>query len=67
MIMQATHMQAQKKVAGVHFPASRAHLVEFARRNGADQELLGYLRQLPERWYDGPNDVGAAFAAVTGR
>jgi hypothetical protein len=65
--MQATHMQVQKKVAGVHFPATRASLIEFAERNGADEELLGCMRELPERVYDGPNDLGSAFVHVIGR
>jgi hypothetical protein len=62
--MQSTHMQAQKKVAGIHFPATRTRLIEFAERNGADAELLQCMRELPERVYDGPNEVGSAFAKV---
>ncbi|MFC4856965.1 DUF2795 domain-containing protein [Actinophytocola glycyrrhizae] len=65
--MQATHMQAQKTVDGIEFPVGKAGLVGYAARRGADEELLADLEQLPERVYDGPNAVGAAFAAVTGR
>lgn len=60
-------MQAQKKVDGVRFPATRTDLITYAVRRGADEELLADLRRLPERVYDGPNAVGAAFAEVTGR
>jgi hypothetical protein len=65
--MQATHMQAQKTIDGIGFPVTRAELVDYAVRRGADEELLADLRRLPERVYEGPNAVGAAFAEVTGR
>jgi hypothetical protein len=65
--MQSTHMQVQKKVAGIHFPATRTSLIEFAKRNGADAELLRCMSELPERVYDGPNEVGAAFVHVIGQ
>ena len=65
--MQATHMQVQKKVAGIRFPATRTRLVEFAERNGADAELLQCMRELPDRDYAGPNEVGAAFVEAHGQ
>jgi hypothetical protein len=65
--MQSTHTQVQKKIAGVEFPASRDRLIEFARRNGADAELLGCMRALPDRAYEEPGAVGDAFADVFGR
>lgn len=63
--MQPTHTQAQKIVAGIHFPTTREGLVDYARRRGADDELLECLCLLPERQYRDPNEVGAAFAEVT--
>jgi hypothetical protein len=64
--MQPTHMQAQKTIDGIEFPTTRTTLVEYARGRGADGELLGHLNQLPDRLYLDPNEVGAAFARVTG-
>jgi len=32
-------------------------LVEHAEQQGADEEVLDVLRQIPEREYDGPNAV----------
>jgi hypothetical protein len=63
--MQPTHTQAQKTVAGIHFPATRDGLVDYARDRGADDELLECLRLLPRRQYRDPNEVGAAVAEVT--
>jgi hypothetical protein len=64
--MQATHTQAQKTIEGIAFPVRRDRIVAYARRGGADDELLHCLEQLPEREYHGPNEVGAAFADVFG-
>lgn len=64
--MQPTHTQAQKKIDGVEFPASRTRLVEYARGHGADADLLSAMTRLPDRLYRDPNEVGAAFAQVTG-
>jgi hypothetical protein len=65
--MQPTHMQVQKKVAGIRFPADRARLIEYARTNGADRDLLESMRRLPDRTYHAPGDIGRAFAETTGR
>ncbi|HEV2778893.1 MAG TPA: DUF2795 domain-containing protein [Actinophytocola sp.] len=51
----------------MHFPADRDQLVKYARMHGADQDLLDRLRLLPERSYAEPNEVGRAFAELTGR
>jgi hypothetical protein len=65
--MQPTHMQAQKQVAGIDFPVDREQLIEYAEAHGADPDLLHHMRRLPERTYHGPNEVGRAFADLTGR
>jgi hypothetical protein len=64
--MQPTHMQAQKKVAGIRYPTTRAELIDYARSHGADRELLDCMRLMPERTYHEPGDVGHAFAQATG-
>jgi hypothetical protein len=52
----------QKFLGGVNYPCGRDELVEHARSKGADDEVLEHLRALPDRTYDGPNAVSAAFA-----
>lgn len=59
-------MQAQKKVAGIRYPADRAELIDYARSHGADRELLACMRLMPERTYNDTQDVGHAFAMATG-
>lgn len=64
--MNPTHMQAQKKIDGIGFPATRAQLVDYARGQGADPDLLDGMTRLPDRLYGDPNEVGAAFARLIG-
>ncbi len=42
---------------GIEFPASRQDLVRHAQKGGADEEVLGVLKQMPERQYDNMADV----------
>lgn len=39
--------------------------MEHARANGADDEVLNGLDALPDRSYDGPDAVSAAFTDAT--
>jgi hypothetical protein len=64
--VQPTHMQAQKMVAGIHYPARKTELIDYARTRGADHELLDCMRLMPDRDYTAPGDVGRAFAEATG-
>ena len=55
-------IQMQKYLSGVDYPASREDLVEHARSQGADEEVLRKLDAMPDRTYDGPNAVSAEFS-----
>jgi hypothetical protein len=60
-------MQAQKKVAGIHYPADRDQLIDYAQAHGADPELLECMRHMPRRVYRTQGDVGHGFAEANGR
>lgn len=60
--MKPTHMQIQKLLADVRYPASKAGLVSYARSHRAPTELVEALSVLPDRSYRDPNEVGQAFA-----
>jgi hypothetical protein len=55
-------IELQKHLAGVSYPASKDALIETARKEGADDDLLAGLEQIPDREYDGPNAVSKAFS-----
>ncbi len=50
-------IQVQKYLKGVNYPASRRDLIETARREGADQNVIATLERIPDRTYDGPTGV----------
>jgi hypothetical protein len=49
--------QVQKWLKDVHFPASKRQILETARREGADRDVLQALERLPEQEYRGPQAV----------
>ncbi|GIH94656.1 DUF2795 domain-containing protein [Planobispora siamensis] len=52
----------QKHLSGVDYPAGRDDLVNAAREQGADNEMIKALQNIPDREYDGPNAVSKAVA-----
>jgi hypothetical protein len=42
------------------YPATKEQLVEHARSNKADQDVLDALQGIPDQEYDGPNEVSKA-------
>jgi hypothetical protein len=58
-------IELQKHLSGVDYPASRDDLVQHAESQGADEEILDKLRQIPDREYDGPSGVSKEFFAQT--
>jgi hypothetical protein len=61
-VAQASPIQMQKYLAGMDYPASKDKVLEHARRKGADEDVLKGLESLPDRQYDGPSAVSAAFS-----
>jgi hypothetical protein len=50
-------IQVQKFLSGVDYPVDKSTLVEHARSQGADDDVVAALDGLPERDYHGPNAV----------
>jgi len=50
-------IQVQRFLKGVNYPVTRQQLIETARREGADENVLYTLRCIPDRIYRGPTGV----------
>ena len=50
-------IELQKALGGMDYPASKGNLVKYAEGKGADEEVLSFLRDLPDRNYETPADV----------
>jgi hypothetical protein len=54
MSQTLTPFRVQKYLAGLRYPASRQQVVSRALERGADEQLIGVLRRIPDRWYPSP-------------
>jgi hypothetical protein len=50
-------IQVQKALGGMDYPAGKEEILEHARQQGADQEVIAALEEIPDREYDGPSGV----------
>ena len=53
-------IQLQKYLKGVDYPASKEDLINHAQQQGADENALSALEQLPDEQYETPTDVSKA-------
>jgi hypothetical protein len=53
-------IQIQKHLSGVDYPASKQTLLETAKKEGADKDLLDALERIPDGDYDAPTAVSKA-------
>ena len=58
----ADFVRVQKFLGDLSYPATKQQLVDYARGNQADDEALSMLRSMPEREYNGPDEVSKAIA-----
>ncbi len=49
--------EVQKALKGADYPASRDDLVELAKSNGADDDVVGALQNMSKDSFDGPSAV----------
>ncbi len=58
----ANPIQIQKYLKGIDYPASKADLIENAKKLGADENICASLEQLPDEEFQTPADVSQAFS-----
>ncbi|MCW2901154.1 MAG: hypothetical protein JWO67_3419 [Streptosporangiaceae bacterium] len=61
---QPSFIEVQKFLSGMSYPATRDQLVEHAKQNGAEDDILEVLRKLPDREYEAPNEVSKEVTKV---
>jgi hypothetical protein len=62
MANQVSPIELQKHLGGVDYPASKSDLIDRAQQQGAGEDVLNVLQQIPDREYDGPSAVSAEFS-----
>jgi hypothetical protein len=58
-------IQMQKFLGGVDYPTDKQTLVDRARENGADDDVLETLEQLSASKFNSPNDVSEAIGKLS--
>jgi hypothetical protein len=59
---QAEFIQVQKALGGISYPATKDKLIEHARGKNASKDIIDALENIPDREYEGPNEVSKAVA-----
>jgi hypothetical protein len=56
----ADFVRVQRFLDGIRYPATKQQLMDHARGNHADDDVLARLKEIPEREYSGPDEVSRA-------
>ncbi|MFQ4146269.1 DUF2795 domain-containing protein [Chlorogloeopsis sp. ULAP02] len=57
-------IQLQKHLKGVDYPANKQQLIERAKQQGADENAISVLQQIPDQEYQTPTDVSEAVGNI---
>lgn len=57
-------IQLQKHLKGIDYPASKETLIDRAKTEGADENVLSTLEQLPDQEYETPAEVSKAVGSL---
>lgn len=61
---QPNPIAVQKALGGADYPTTREKLVETARGNGADRDIVDLIGRLPDHNYDSPAAVSKEIARI---
>jgi hypothetical protein len=59
--MAVNPIQLQKYLGGIDYPVDKQTLIQRAKDNGADANVVRTLEDLPMDRFNSPNDVSEAF------
>jgi hypothetical protein len=58
-------IEVQKHLSGINYPTDKQTVVETARKQGADDEVVSTLERMPGQTFNSPNDVSEAIGKVS--
>jgi uncharacterized protein DUF2795 len=67
MAHHANPVEVEKSLKGIDFPAKKQDLLKHAQQNGADQEVLETIKDLPREDYHTAADVTKAIGEMDRR
>lgn len=57
-------VQVQKFLDGIDYPVSKDEILSYAKKMGADENVLSTLQKLPEGVYNNPVDISEAIGRL---
>jgi len=63
-VSKVNPVQVQKFLGGIDYPASKQDLIQKARQEGANQDIVSTLERMPGDRYNSPNDVSEAIGTL---
>lgn len=57
-------IQVQRFLKNVDYPASRLDLINVAKNEGADENVIATLEHLPDKEYDGPVGISREIGKI---
>lgn len=57
-------IEVRKYLHGLEYPAQREEIIDKAEEEGADEDILALLQQLPAKEYESPIEVSSAVARL---
>ena len=54
----------EKSLKGMHYPAKKEDLIKHAKQQGADEEIVDTLKDLPEEKFESPIAVSKAIGEM---
>lgn len=61
---QPNPIDIQKALSGIHYPTTREKLVEQARHNRANTDIVDLIDKLPDHNYDSPAAVSKEISRI---
>lgn len=61
---EANPAQIEKTLGGVDYPASKQDLINHAKKDGANNDVVQILGQIPDKKYNSPIDVSKAVGKI---
>jgi uncharacterized protein DUF2795 len=61
---KANPIQVQKFLSGMDYPAGKDEIVDHAKKQGADDNIMQTLEQLPDESFETPADVSKAIGQI---
>ncbi|MDD5039144.1 MAG: DUF2795 domain-containing protein [Dehalococcoidales bacterium] len=56
--------QIQVYLKGIHYPANKQQVVNQAKSNNAPENVMSFLRRLPDRQYSRPTEIEQEFGKM---